>query len=150
MSRQTPADIIAAARAAHKLWPLSPASVAIAQWQIESGWGAHMPAGSNNPFGIKALPGQKSVGSLTVENNFNGKTEWHGKQSFRVYPSIEAAFIDHGRLLSTAAPYAAARAALPDVRKFVIEMAKRYATDPGYAAKILGQMDAGNLTQYDK
>lgn len=148
MARATPPEIIAAAKAAHKVWPMSPASVAIAQWQIESGWGSHMPAGSNNPFGIKALAGQPHVDAMTTE--YIGGRFVRMPQPFRKFDSLTDAFIDHGRLLSQAAPYAAARAALPDVRKFVVEMAKRYATDPGYAAKILGQMDAGNLTQYDR
>lgn len=148
MARPTPPEIIAAAKAAHVVWPIIPPSVDIAQWQIESGWGEHMPAGSNNPFGIKALPGQPHVDAMTSE--YVGGRFVRVSQPFRKYASLAEAFIDHSRLLATAAPYAAARAKLPDVRAFVIEMAKRYATDPGYAAKILGQIDAGNLTQYDR
>lgn len=148
MSRTPPPEIITAAKAAHAVWPMSPASVAIAQWEIESGWGDHTPPGSNNPFGIKALAGQPSVTAMTTE--YIGGRFVRMPQPFRKFASLTEAFTDHGRLLSTAAPYAAARAALPDVRKFVVEMAKRYATDPGYAAKILGQIDAGNLTQYDR
>lgn len=148
MARTPPPEIIAAAKAAQKVWPTIPPSVDIAQWEIESGWGEHMPAGSNNPFGIKALPGQPSVTSMTTE--FEGGRFVRVPQPFRKYATLSEAFIDHSRLLATAAPYAAARAKLPDVRAFVIEMAKRYATDPGYASKILGQIDAGNLTQYDR
>ena len=46
-----PNAIIAAAQAAQHKWQV-PASVSLAQWIIESGWGAHEPAGSNNPIGI--------------------------------------------------------------------------------------------------
>lgn len=148
MARIPPPEIIAAAKAAHKIWPTIPPSVDIAQWEIESGWGEHMPAGSNNPFGIKALKGQPSVTAMTTE--YVGGRFIRVPQPFRKYASLSEAFIDHSRLLATAAPYAAARARLPDVRAFVVEMAKRYATDPGYAGKILGQIDAGNLTQYDR
>lgn len=147
MSRTPPPEIIAAARAAHKAWPAIPPSVDIAQWEVESGWGEHMPPGSNNPFGIKGLPGQPSVTAMTTE--FVAGRFVRVPQPFRKYASLSEAFIDHSRLLATAAPYAAARAKLPDVRAFVTEMARHYATDPGYAAKILGQIDAGNLTQYD-
>ena len=38
-----------------------------AQWAVESAWGASMPPGSNNPFGIKAAGGQPAVESLTRE-----------------------------------------------------------------------------------
>ncbi|WP_369693039.1 glucosaminidase domain-containing protein [Komagataeibacter diospyri] len=31
-----------------------PASITIAQWMLESGFGQHMPPHFNNPFGIKA------------------------------------------------------------------------------------------------
>lgn len=148
MARTPPPEIILAAREAHKVWPMSPASVAIAQWEIESGWGSHMPPGSNNPFGIKALKGQPHVDAMTTE--YIGGRFVRMPQPFRKFATLTEAFVDHGRLLSQASPYATARAALPDVRKFVVEMAKRYATDPGYAKKILGQIDAGNLTQYDR
>ena len=45
-----PANIIAAAQAAQTQYRV-PASVSVAQWAFESGWGAHAPG--NNPFGIK-------------------------------------------------------------------------------------------------
>ena len=61
-----PPDVIAAAQASHAKWKI-PASVTLAQWAWESGWGRHMPAGSNNPFGIKAVKGQPQVEASTRE-----------------------------------------------------------------------------------
>src|SRR3954451_14996587 len=50
---QVPPDVIQAAIVSHRRWNV-PASVTLAQWVVESAWGASMPPGSNNPFGIKA------------------------------------------------------------------------------------------------
>ena len=148
MARKPPPEIIVAAKAANKAYPTIPPSVGIAQWELESGWGEHTPPGSSNPFGIKAVAGQPSVMAMTTE--YVGGRYIRIPQPFRKYATLAEAFTDHSRLLAMAAPYAAARAHLPDTRAFVIEMAKRYATDPNYASKLLGQIDAGNLTQYDR
>jgi len=55
-----PPEIISAAQTAQAAYGV-PASVTLAQWALESDYGQHMPQGSNNPFGIKAKPGQDSV-----------------------------------------------------------------------------------------
>ena len=55
-----------AAVASRKKWTV-PASVTVAQWAVESAWGASMPPGSNNPFGIKAVGDQPAVESPTRE-----------------------------------------------------------------------------------
>ena len=39
----------------------------LARWMVESAWGASMPPGSNNPFGIKATFMQPAVESATRE-----------------------------------------------------------------------------------
>src|SRR5215475_11725970 len=66
-----PEDVIAAAQASHDKWKI-PASVTLAQWALESGWGRKMPLGSNNPFGIKAASGQAFVEAITREH-INGQ-----------------------------------------------------------------------------
>jgi hypothetical protein len=53
-------DVINAAQATQDRWGV-PASVTLAQWALESRYGASMPVGSNNPFGIKAVSGQPFV-----------------------------------------------------------------------------------------
>ena len=63
-----PPDIIAAAREAQRKWKI-PASISLAQWALESGWGRHMPPGSNNPFGMKARPGDPFVTVRTREQD---------------------------------------------------------------------------------
>ena len=52
--RQDPPEVGDAAVASRRKWTV-PASITIAQWAVESAWGASMPPGSNNPFGIKAV-----------------------------------------------------------------------------------------------
>ncbi len=104
----TPApEIVAAARKAQEAWGV-PASVSLAQYGLESAWGAKL-AGKNNPFGIKALPGQPHTDAATHE-------VVHGqfvaaKLAFADFPSIEAAFDAHAKLLATAPVYAPAKAA---------------------------------------
>lgn len=136
---------IAAAKAAQTATGV-PASVSLAQFGLESGWGKHMPANSNNPFGIKAFHGGGTE-AMTTEV-INGKVV-HENQLFAVFSDLSAAFIAHSHLLASLSVYAPAMAVLPDVTQFVTLMAKHYATDPAYAQKILGIIHTGNLTQYD-
>lgn len=136
---------IAAAKSAQTATTV-PSSVSLAQFGLESGWGQHMPAGSNNPFGIKAFHGD-GVQSPTTEV-VNGKIV-HISQPFAVYPDLKTAFLAHALLLTHNPAYKPAMAALPDITKFVELMAEHYATDPAYAQKILGIIHSGNLTQYD-
>ncbi len=141
-----PPDIVAAAQAANRTWHI-PASITIAQWMVESGWGKHMPTGSNNPFGIKAAAGQPYVEANTRE-------EVHGQsvmmvQRFRKFDSIADAFDQHGKLLATARPYAHARSVLPDPNAFADALTGVYATDHNYGTMLKKQIRTYNLTQYD-
>jgi len=65
-SNTLPPDIIAAAQSSQQKWGI-PASVTIAQWALESGWGKYMPPDSNNPFGIKAVDQEPFVSASTQE-----------------------------------------------------------------------------------
>jgi flagellum-specific peptidoglycan hydrolase FlgJ len=124
-----------------------PASSQIAQFGQESGWGRDMPGLSNNPFGIKALPGQPSV--LVPTHEFVGGRFVVVKAAFRVFPTLADAFEAHAQLLATAPVYAAARAKLPDVFAFVAAMAAEYATDPHYGDELTAIIRGDGLTQYD-
>ena len=146
MSAPIPPEIIAAAKAAQAKWSI-PASISIAQWAVESGRGQHMPPGSLNPFGYKAVAGQPSVMVRTHEYI-------HGRYvsilaPFRKFASLAEAFDEHGRLLATAQPYAAARAKLPNADAFADALTGVYATDPHYGATLKSVMRGGNLYQYD-
>lgn len=139
-------DVIAAAQGAARKWRV-PASVSLAQYAVESGWGKYMPAGSNNPFGIQALPGLPSVAAISHEYR-NGQlvqvTEYFAK-----FASIADAFDKHGELLATARAYRAAMVFADNPNAFVAAMAPVYATAPNYASALLSIMRGSNLYQYD-
>ncbi len=150
MPGQLSVETIAAAQAALAKWDV-PASVTLAQFALESGWGQHMPPNSNNPFGIKAKPGDPFVTVLTREV-INGKSMLV-QAAFRAYGGLTEAFDDHGRLLATAAPYLAAMSlwkSTRDVFRFVPAMAVRYATDPHYSGLILAIIRDNHMLQYDE
>jgi len=151
MTQPTPA-VIAAARASAAKWRI-PASVSLAQWALESGWGASMPPGSLNPFGIKATAGQLSV-TVPTREVLNGKSVMINA-AFRKFASLEEAFDLHAKLLATGTAYAAFRAALPDLVKATDALGgstpahPRYATDPLYGSKLRAIINGSNLKAYD-
>jgi flagellum-specific peptidoglycan hydrolase FlgJ len=147
-----PVGVIAAACTGAAKWGV-PASVALAQWALESGWGLHMPMDSFNPFGIKARTNPNGViidpcvWADTTEC-IAGKTE-HIKAAFRKFPSILAAFDYHDELLATAHVYAKAMAVKDNPNAFANALSGVYATDPDYGAKLIAIMKGSNLYQYD-
>ncbi|MBU9275227.1 glycoside hydrolase family 73 protein [Burkholderia gladioli] len=150
-TRSFPAEVIEAAQAAQAKWRI-PASISLAQWALESGFGHHLPSGSNNPFGIKAnkqdLASGNYVNAMTSEF-VNGK-EVRLPQPFRKFPNLIEAFDFHGQLLATGRAYAEARAQIPDAHKFAKALDHHYATDPNYSKKLINNyIDPYNLTQYD-
>lgn len=144
-----PPDVIAAAQAADRKWAI-PASVSLAQWAIESGWGAHSPG--NNPFGMKPRAGMDDPCQMLMTTEYSKARGYYKEpQPFRLFPSIAAAFDAHAQLLATAPVYANAKAKLPDVKAFVEALAVHYATDPLYAHKVLAVMGgSANLWAYNQ
>ena len=141
-----PPEVIAAARAAQSKWRV-PAAVSIAQWALESAWGKHLPAGSNNPFGIKARGGEPAVTARTREV-VRGR-ELFPIARFRKFDSLAQAFDEHGRLLATNSLYAAAKAYAHDDVAYARAIAKHYATDPRYPELIAAIINGAELRQYD-
>jgi len=117
-----------------------PAGVTYAQWALESGYGKHTPAGSNNPFGIKARAGQPFVSALTTEV-INGQTV-RVRQNFAKFNSLADAFDAHAKLLATSRYYAGARAHKNDAGAFADALTGVYATDPNYGAKLRAIMNS--------
>ncbi|MER9702220.1 glucosaminidase domain-containing protein [Mesorhizobium sp. M0133] len=139
-------EVIKAAQASQRLWGV-PASVTLAQWALESAYGSRMPAGSNNPFGIKARGDQPSVMALTTE-------VIHGKSvkvnaAFRVFDSLEEAFSQHGKLLGSAGVYANARKFINSPDRFADALTGVYATDPNYGELLKSIMRKNNLYSFD-
>jgi flagellum-specific peptidoglycan hydrolase FlgJ len=136
-----------------------PASVTMAQAILESGWGQHMPAGSNNPFGIKALDRDQPnsyVEAMTTED-VGGQVE-HVAQPFQKFADLADAFTEHAQLLAHATRYAPAMAVKDDARAFAQQLEScGYSTNrpplaPGpkfYADELLELMAEFDLGQYD-
>jgi hypothetical protein len=144
---QVPPDVADAAITSRKKWSV-PASVTVAQWAVESAWGAAMPPGSNNPFGIKAVGDQPAVDSPTREV-INGE-DVVITAKFRAFDSISQAFDEHGRLLATAAVYGAAMKQKDDPEAFADALTGVYATDPTYGYTLKWVMQNYGLLQYDR
>ncbi|MFV3517229.1 glucosaminidase domain-containing protein, partial [Mycobacterium tuberculosis] len=72
----------------------------MAQYGLESSYGRRMPAGSNNPFGIKARPGEPYVLARTREEDRAGRS-YYITAKFRKFANLEEAFDAHAKLLSS-------------------------------------------------
>jgi hypothetical protein len=141
-----PPDVIDAAKASFKRWGVA-TSITLAQWIVESAWGAAMPPDSNNPFGIKALESQPAVESETREV-IDGKVVVITAR-FRRFQSLTEAFEAHGKLLSTGSPYRAAMDVAKDPDRFADALTGVYATDPQYGTTLKWVMENYKLKQYD-
>lgn len=142
-------EIIKAAQAGQRRYYV-PAGVTIAQWALESAWGSHMPAGSNNPFGIKWNGSGDYVSSMTWEvvSGHDIRVE----QRFAKFATMADAFEAHARLLATVSLYKPALDAWylkHDLSGGVTLMAQHYATDPQYAAKVMSIINGNGLIAYD-
>jgi hypothetical protein len=142
-----PADIVAAAQASQVKWHV-PASISIAQWVLESDAGKHMPPGSNNPFGIKAVRGQPSVTVRTREETREGRSVYIDAP-FRKFSSLAEAFDQHGKLLATHPAYALARRHVDDPDAYADALTHHYATDSHYGRLLKSIMRSRNLYQFN-
>jgi flagellum-specific peptidoglycan hydrolase FlgJ len=144
-------ELIQGAQAAQRKWRVW-ASVSLAQYGIESAWGTKEPKGSNNGFGIQALPGLPFVTAESFEYRHGVKVGV--TERFAVFKSVADAFDKHGELIATGKKqngeliYAAAMATT-NAEDFVKALAPVYATAPDYATALLALMRADNLCQYD-
>ncbi|OLR93143.1 glucosaminidase [Actinokineospora bangkokensis] len=130
-----------------------PASVALAQAALESGWGhSDLAVQDHNLFGFKcsaAGPGPVAVGCRDHPTT-ECTPECHpASASFRVYDAPLSSFRDYGRVLTTSPYYASALPLRSDPNAFITEVAKKYATDPGYADKVIRLMREHDLYRVD-
>lgn len=142
-----PREVIEAAVTSFRRWRV-PVSITMAQWVVESAWGAAMPPGSNNPFGIKATDTQDGVDAATTEVVGGNTVEITAR--FRRFASVSEAFELHGKLLSTGGRYTAAMQACNDPEAFADALTGVYATDPQYGFKLKWVMANYGLRQYDQ
>lgn len=144
---QVPPEIAIAATASQVRWRV-PASITLAQWVVESAWGASMPPDSNNPFGIKAAPGQPGVDAGTREVIQGQDVSIVAK--FRKFESLAEAFDLHGKLLASNRVYAPAMALAADPDAFADALTGVYATDPKYGYTLKWVMRTYSFGQYNQ
>lgn len=148
--RFTP-SLVAMAQASHKkFWPRGPfVSISLAQWAVESDFGAHM-SGVNNPFGIQATESQRVAGQARLVRSFEWTgTEYAPKEEwFANYPSLEAAFDAHASLLTTPRYQRCILAKTPAMYAQALHLCG-YATAPDYARELTSVIADNDLTQFD-
>lgn len=119
-------------------------SVTVAQAIVESAWGQSAPG--NNYFGIKADSSWSGP-----SNNLSTQEEGAGglytiTDGFRAYNTLEDSVIDHDKFLI---PYKMGPYTTPEEQAQHLKD-KGYATDSGYASKLMQIIDENDLTKYDK
>jgi flagellum-specific peptidoglycan hydrolase FlgJ len=120
-----------------------PAQLLIAQWALESKWGAK-PAGKANYFGIKKASRHQQCCTVTTCEVVAGKSVVQ-KLQFADYDSLEESCRDYAWLITHGAPYRTAWQRYQkdrDLRALIVAVAGVYATDPQYArlaGEIAGQ-----------
>ncbi len=125
-----------------------PAGITVAQAALESAWGnSKLSREANNYFGIKAHGKHAWVEMPTVECSDGRETATKAK--FARYASMEQCFECRDRLIASGALYAETRAAAGDPEKFARALAKRWATDPQYAEKLMAVYRANGLSELD-
>lgn len=122
-----------------------PASITLAQGILESNAGQSVLATKgNNHFGIKC------------HNDWKGKTmkmdDNAPKECFRVYPNAEASFRDHSDFLRSRDRYKSLfELKQTDYKGWARGLKKAgYATDPGYADKLITLIEDYELYRFDK
>ena len=118
-----------------------PASVTLAQYALESGYGTSTLANrANNYFGISG------------KNKNTGQYIALGGRNWAKYSSKQESFYDHGRLLSTPL-YANKTAGAANVNQYIDAIAETYAPSSDgnndYAGKLKQIIAQNNLTRYD-
>ena len=144
---QVPADIADAAVSSQGKWNV-PASVTLAQWAVESAWGAAMPPDSNNPFGIKAGLLQAAVESATHEVVAGERIAITAR--FRKFDTLTEAFDAHGKLIATNRVYEKAMAQQADPEAFADALTGVYATDPQYGTTLKWVIKNYGFDRYGK
>ena len=111
-----------------------PARLMIAQWALESQWGAK-PVGHANYFGVKKTARHTQCCTVTTHEFVNGKSVVENLE-FADYDSLADSCRDYAWLITNGAPYQAAWEQYGqghDLGALIASVARVYATDPGYA-----------------
>ncbi|HZQ90278.1 MAG TPA: glucosaminidase domain-containing protein [Terriglobales bacterium] len=110
--------------------------ITLAQAALESNFGGSALAReANNYFGIKAVRGRDFI-EMPTREIVDGKEEKVAAK-FARFASMGECFAFRDALILRSSHYAEARAVATDAQQFVRALAKHWATDPAYAARIL-------------
>jgi len=134
------------------LWPhavaagrdlgVDPATI-VSHAALETGWGRALPqradgATSFNLFGIKAAAGWRGAAAAAQTVEYERGRAVTRTEQFRAYGSVAESVRDYARLIAGNPRYAAARNAGADAGAYAAALQRGgYATDPGYAAKLV-------------
>ena len=114
----------------------------IAQAALETGWGRHMPADSQNLFGIKASGSWQGAQVQAATREVGATGEQTVTQPFRSYNSAADSVADYASLIAGSSRYAAALNTGNDVHAFATALKHGgYATDPQYVQKVVATAD---------
>lgn len=124
-----------------------PARFILSHAALESGWGRHEiretdGSSSHNVFGIKAGKNWtgRTVTAMTTE--YVDGVAQKVRAKFRAYDSYEDAMVDYANLLRSNPRYADTMASTHDAVGFATGLQRAgYATDPGYAKKLVKIMN---------
>ena len=114
-----------------------PAQLLIAQWAVESQWGAK-PAGHANYFGIKKAVRHEMCCTVTTHEVIHGVSKTMDLE-FADYPSLADSCKDYAWLITQGSPYKEAWAKYQttrDLHALIAAVAGTYATDPHYATMV--------------
>ncbi|MCE0864154.1 flagellar assembly peptidoglycan hydrolase FlgJ [Pseudomonas alloputida] len=115
----------------------------VAQAALETGWGKSVMrnsdgSSSHNLFGIKATGNWQGEQARAITSEFRDGQFVKETAAFRSYDSYQDSFHDLVTLLQSNARYQGALDAADNPEQFARELQKAgYATDPGYAKKII-------------
>lgn len=143
--------VVPAAQFCAKQWGV-PASVTLAQWILESGWGTTaLAVKANNCFGIKAshLAAPDTYEEFPTHEYVNGQRVLV-EALFVKYASVADSFKGHALLLSRAARYQRAMRVADDPKAFAVYLQTcGYSTSPTYGATLGKLIDEYKLDAYD-
>jgi flagellum-specific peptidoglycan hydrolase FlgJ len=125
-----------------------PAQLMIAQWAIESAWGAK-PVGHANYFGIKKADRHTKCCWVETREVDGGKSVVENLE-FADYDSLEDSCSDYAWLITRGAPYRSARERFRQdhsLDTLIASVAYIYATDPKYTVLALAVARQANVTE---
>lgn len=124
-----------------------PAQLMIAQWAIESAWGAK-PVGHANYFGIKKADRHTKCCTVPTREVINGKSVVEDLE-FADYDSLEDSCRDYAWLITQGLPYRTAWDCFRQdhsLDKLIASVGHVYATDPNYTDLALAVARQANVT----